>query len=171
MGAARLWRTLSSVFVLAVAVNYLWEMAQCPLFAESSDCGKFWHCFRASLGDGVLVLTILAAGWIALKRSDWFARPGTRGYAVMLAAGLLLGLLVEWVAVHLLGRWEYGPAMPLIPELEVGLVPIAQMVTLPPLVFALAALWIKRPRRRGRERRGAMQSRKPASDGGRGSRS
>jgi ABC-type uncharacterized transport system fused permease/ATPase subunit len=132
-------RTLITVFVVAVFLNYLWELAQAPLYVglERYNTAVFWHCFVASLGDGIMVLLIVAAGWIALRQSDWFFRPGVRGYLVILTAGFLLAVLVEWVAVHVLNCWEYTENMPKLPGLDIGLVPIAQMLVLPPLIFRI----------------------------------
>ena len=128
---------LISVFIVAVLVNYAWELAQTPLYVgmEYYNVGVFWHCFVASLGDGIMVLLIVGAGWIMLKRRDWFERPGIAGYVVMLTAGFLLALLVEWLGLHVLRRWEYSERMPLLPDLRIGVAPIAQMLFLPPLIF------------------------------------
>jgi hypothetical protein len=109
----------------------------------------WWHCFVASLGDGLLVLLIFAAGWAALQRQAWFMQPGGRGYLLMLAVGLVIGVSVEWAAVHVAGRWAYTAQMPLVPGLGVGLVPVAQMLVLPPLVFRVAAVWLGRRRTEG----------------------
>jgi hypothetical protein len=136
-------RTLISVFIVAVVLNYLWELAQAPLYVglESYKTTVFWHCFVASLGDAFMVLIIFAAGWITLQRWDWFDRPHVAGYLVMLAAGLILAVLVEWIAVHILGRWKYTEKMPIVPGLGIGLVPIAQMLILPPLIFRIVAVF------------------------------
>jgi hypothetical protein len=133
---------LISIFIVAVSLNYLWELAQAPLYVglEAYNAGVFWHCFVASLGDGIMVLLILAAGWITLRKPDWFVRPGVPGYLVMITTGLVLAVLVEWVAVHKLGRWVYAERMPTVPGMGIGLVPIAQMLILPPLVFRIAAV-------------------------------
>lgn len=130
---------LVRVFVVAVLVNYAWELAQAPLYVglDEYNLAVFWHCFVASLGDGVMVLLIVAAGGIALRRPDWFLDPGVLGYPVMITSGLILAVLVEWVAVHILSRWKYTDAMPQVPGLGMGLVPLAQMVLLPPLIFRL----------------------------------
>jgi hypothetical protein len=58
--------------------------------------------------------------------------------------GLVLGVTIEWVAVRVLQRWAYTARMPRVPGLDVRLVPVAQMLILPPLIFRLVAL------RRGR---------------------
>jgi hypothetical protein len=128
------------VFAVAVLVNYPWELGQAPLYVEMDDLRvALWHCFIAALGDGVLVLAIFVAGAMVFRRADWFVRPGLRGYGVMLAAGLVIGVLVEWLGLHFLRRWAYAPRMPLIPGLGIGLVPVAQMLLLPPLVFRIVA--------------------------------
>jgi hypothetical protein len=130
------------VFIVAALLNYLWELAQASLYVgmEDYNAGLLWHCFVASLGDGIMVLLIVAAGWIALRQPDWFLRPGLRGYLVTLTAGFVLAVLVEWVAVHILNRWEYTENMPKLPGLDIGLVPIAQMLILRPLIFRIAAM-------------------------------
>lgn len=61
------------------------------------------------------------------------------------AGGLGIGAAIEWVSVHLLERWTYGPQMPVVPGIALGVVPLLQMILLPLLIFWLAALW-SRPR-------------------------
>jgi len=127
------------VYAVAVAANYPWELAQSPLYEGTGDVGRmWWHCFVASLGDGLLVLLIWGAGFVALRRADWFVAPTVSGYVMTVAAGLAIAVAVEWLGLHVLRRWSYTPRMPLVPGLEVGLVPVAQMVILPPLVFLIA---------------------------------
>ena len=106
----------------------------------------WWHCFVASLGDGLLVLLIFAAGWAIWQRQDWFVQPGVPAYTVMLVAGLGIGISVEWIAVHVARRWAYNAHMPLVPGLGIGIVPILQMLVLPPLIFRLATMWHNRTR-------------------------
>jgi uncharacterized membrane protein YcjF (UPF0283 family) len=77
-----------------------------------TNAAVFWHCFVASLGDGVIVLLIVVVGWISFQRWEWFERPAVAGYLLMLLAGLILAVLVEWVGVHRLARWEYTDKMP-----------------------------------------------------------
>jgi hypothetical protein len=104
----------------------------------------WWHCLMASVGDGLLVLLIFLAGWLALHRRDWINRPGIRGYVLMLAVGLSTSVSVEWVAVHVMGEWAYTAQMPLVPGLGVGVMPVAQMLVLPPLIFRIVAVWRRR---------------------------
>jgi hypothetical protein len=129
-------RRLIWVFLVAVLVNYLWELAQMPLYTGLGDYSArvLWHCFVASLGDGIMVLLIIVAGWITLRRCDWFEQSGVLGYVVMVTAGFLLALIVEWLGLRVLRRWEYSERMPLVPALRVGVAPLAQMLFLPLLI-------------------------------------
>ncbi len=148
-GIAALSRRLSILFTVAVVINYPWELAQAPLYAGGNDLSAmWWHCFVASLGDGVLVLLIFAIGWLAWRRHDWFERPGARGYVLMLVSGLMIAVVVEWIAVHVLQRWAYLYAMPRLPGLDIGVVPIVQMLVLPPLIFRIVAATVSRARGR-----------------------
>ena len=137
------WGTLRSVFVVGVSLNYLWELAQAPLYAGlvAYTAAVFWHCFTASLGDGIMVLLIFLVGRILLHEWSWFERPGIPGYSIMFGTGLSLAVVVELVAVYLLERWQYTGAMPTLPGLRIGLVPIAQMLLLPPLIFRIVAVF------------------------------
>jgi hypothetical protein len=131
---------LVRLFVISVALNYPWEMGQAFLYLGMDySAATWWHCFVASLGDGVLVGVIYLSGRMVTGGSDWFIRPGRKAYAIMGASGLLIAVGVEWVAVHRLARWTYTEAMPLIPVLDIGWVPVLQMLILPALVFSVLA--------------------------------
>jgi hypothetical protein len=141
----QLGETVAAIFVVAVLGNYPWELAQAPLYmGMESFRAVWWHCFVASLGDGLLVLGIFAIGWLFLRRHTWFVHPGIQGYGIMVTTGLVIGITIEWIAVHLLGRWRYTAWMPRVPGLAVGLVPVLQMLMLPPLIFHLVARWQSR---------------------------
>lgn len=63
------WWTLATIFMVAVLFNYPWELVQSPLYVGMEGFSAvWWHCSVASLGDGVLVLLIFAAGWVMLRR-------------------------------------------------------------------------------------------------------
>ncbi|HEX9002692.1 MAG TPA: hypothetical protein VGB07_22490 [Blastocatellia bacterium] len=73
---------LLRLFVVAVLINYVWEIVQARLYVGMENFNLvWWHCGLAALGDGLLVLLIYAVGWGVLRRRDWFVRPGIAGYA------------------------------------------------------------------------------------------
>jgi hypothetical protein len=142
--------TLAGLFVVSVVLNYFWEIGQAFLFVGMNSWKNiWWHCFVASLGDGLMVWTIHAAGWISFRRSDWFVAPRLKGYGVMLVTGLIIAVAVEWLAVHVLQRWAYTADMPVLPMttgVTIGITPLLQMLMLPPVIFYIVALGAKKPR-------------------------
>ena len=148
-----LWWRVWAIFVLAVLFNYAWEMAQSPLYVgmSFSEFKVWWHCFKASLGDGLDVLLIFAVGWILLGKQDWYEKPGFKGYALILVMGLAISIGIELVAVYVLERWEYTEQMPLVPGLGVGISPVAQMVVLPAVTFYTVASWRKARARQNKD--------------------
>ncbi len=130
-----------ATFLVAVALNFLWEMSQSALFAPMGGTTRaVWRCLVASLGDGVIIIAVGAIGALLFRRLDWFVRPGSGGYVFMAIFGAVVAASIERWALST-GRWAYAVGMPLIPALNVGLVPVLQMVILPPLIFALAVRW------------------------------
>lgn len=62
----------------------------------------------------------------------------------MLLTGLVIAVGIEWLAVFIANWWAYTARMPLVPALNVGLVPVAQMLVLPPLIFRITTIWYGR---------------------------
>jgi hypothetical protein len=83
---------------------------------------------------------IVAAGWIILHQQNWFQQPVVSSYLVMLTTGVFIAVMVEWLGVRILRRWEYTEKMPMLPGLSIGLIPIAQMLFFPPLIFRIVAV-------------------------------
>lgn len=136
---------LALVFLLATTFNYPWELAQAPLYVGMDGFrAALSHCLLSSVGDGFLVLAIVVTGWFVLGESDWFTHPGAGGYLLMLAVGGFIAVSVEWAAVHIAERWSYTDRMPRVPGLDVGVLPIAQMLVLPPLILRTVRLILER---------------------------
>jgi hypothetical protein len=137
-------RLMPAVFLVAVALNYLWELAQGPLYeGVTDDPSEWWHCFVASLGDGILVCLIDALGCLVFQRRDWFYSGHRMRIPFLILAGIVVGVAVEWIGARVLRRWAYEPSMPLVPGLELGLVPVIQMTVLPAVVFLIVAAALK----------------------------
>jgi hypothetical protein len=136
------------MFAVAVVLNYVWEVAQMPLYVGQGDfLDVAAHCIIPSLGDGIIVLVIFGVGWLFLRRPDWSDRPAISGYALMLLCGFTLAVFIEWGAVVILGRWSYSANMPQLPSLGIGVTPILQMLILPPVIFKLT-VWLLNQRGR-----------------------
>lgn len=132
-------RRLAAIFAVAVPLNYAWELAQTPFYEAMESIAAIWrHCLRASLGDGLVVLFVHGAGWVVTGRVDWYERLSSRGYVAAAATGLAVAIAIEWLALST-GRWAYSSQMPLVPGMGVGVIPVAQLIVLPPLVFRAVA--------------------------------
>lgn len=127
--------------LFAFLLNYVWEMLQIPFYAGVAlmphwDAVLF--CTRATLGDaGIAVVAFwLVAGTTAAGRG-WALRPGRQQVIAFTAAGVGITLVLEIVFTRLWPRWTYSQMMPVLPVVDVGVVPILQWVVLPPLVVWL----------------------------------
>jgi hypothetical protein len=133
---------LTVLFGFAVVVNYPWERAQSSLYVLPGGAEVHWlMCAAASVADGLMVLLIFQIGRLVIGQRDWYLRPGIRGYAATLLSGAFISVTVEWIAIYGAHWWAYSPRMPVVPLLNVGLAPLAQMLVLPPLIFTLLAWW------------------------------
>jgi hypothetical protein len=138
-------RLQAQLFVLAVPLNLIWEIAQIKAydFPETSLMTDVIGCFVPTLGDGLMTLIIFWSGWAVFRDSQWILNPRLKGYLLMLAVGLLLAVIVEWNAFRT-GAWGYNEQMITTPILGVGLLPVLQMLLLPPVTAVLVQrIWKK----------------------------
>jgi hypothetical protein len=135
------------LFVISVVLNYIWETAQAPLFVSMDSFRAIgWHCFVASLGDGLLLWVIQGLGWATFGNLRWSSQPGLRQLVFILSTSLAISIVIEWFSVHVLHRWAYTDNMPRIPVLDVGLTPILQMLSLPPIIFFFTHKFLSLPK-------------------------
>jgi hypothetical protein len=124
---------------IAVGINFIWEMAQMPLYQDMpfDDPFSWWLCFRASIGDGVIVLAIWAIGAALYRRFAWFRPLRIGNIAVLLLSGAAIAVGIEVHAIST-GRWAYSELMPMLPVVDVGLSPVVQLLLLPFISMKLA---------------------------------
>ena len=101
----------------ALILNFVWEVAQLPLYAIfSSGTPKeiafaLAHC---TAGDVLIAVSSFLLGLIATRRADWpMSRPLLGGMVATLS-GLAYTAFSEWQNVYRAGSWSYAPAMPLL---------------------------------------------------------
>ena len=130
-----------NVVLFALLLHLPWEFWQVPFF-EGMASAPHWAavkvCTRAAAGDAliaVLAFLVVAAG---ARSRGWILRPSWRTVAAYVAVGLAVTAVIERVSTAW-GRWTYGEAMPIVPVLEVGLLPVLQWVVLP-----LLTIWFVR---------------------------
>lgn len=125
-----------ALIITAFLLHVIWENAQAPLFVGYQSFSQHLAiCLIGTLGDVVITLLTLALVWL-LKKDI----PSTKADFLALAIiGLMIAIAIEQNAL-LLDKWNYTSAMPLLPYLQVGLLPILQMTFLLPFSFYLAKL-------------------------------
>ena len=140
-------RKATALFAIAVVVNFVWEIGQSVLFAPMGSLAQgLWRCLAASAVDAVIVFGIVVVGLLVFRRIDWWlVRPRASGYALIVITGLTIATAIERRALQQ-GRWAYESGMPIVPGLDVGLLPLLQMAVLPPVIFYATAAWLRRPR-------------------------
>jgi hypothetical protein len=147
-GPRTLLTFFSALFIAAFGLNWLWEMAQMPAYAEMAH-SPWWEtvpaCTRATLGDVVFTFAIYGLGALAAGRLDWGLKPRWNVYATATILGAACAVAFEWWAVGS-GRWSYHARMPIVPVLHVGLWPLLQLTILVPAALGMAAWWTRRKR-------------------------
>ena len=140
------FRSGAVVFAVAVAINFVWEMAQSFLFAPMGNAWEgTWRCLRASVGDAVVIVGLFAIGCVLFRRRLWIVQSGVAAYVFLIVAGVSIAIAMESLAVRQ-GWWANRAQMPTLPGLGVGLVPLLQMAILPVVVLRLTAAWELRHR-------------------------
>lgn len=133
------------LFAVSVGINYIWEMLQMPLYEDMPfGAPSSWIlCFRASIGDGFIILFIWALGSAVFRSPSWFKPPTWRGTALLLLSGLFIAVGIELHALAT-GRWVYSALMLLLPVVEVGLSPVLQLLFLPFICMQVSNLAVRR---------------------------
>lgn len=129
--------------MISLPLNFAWEMLQMPAF-EGFPAGwlaMVGVCARAAVGDALIAVLLSGLGIFLFDGRRWFVPPRLSRYAVVVGAGFMLHLLIEWYSVHRLALWSYAPLHPIIPGLRVGLVPALQPLILLPVTFSLLSKW------------------------------
>ena len=95
-------------------------------------------CFRGALGDMIFMVVIYAALAFVHRNLFWVAEPAAYArsvtWVITVSLGFVLAVAFEWWALGT-GRWSYADSMPLLPGLGVGLVPVLQMIVIPPFTL------------------------------------
>jgi hypothetical protein len=125
----------ANVFLFAFLLNLPWELAQVPLFSGMPSA-EHWSavkvCGRATVGDTVIALVSFWAVAAATGKRGWILRPTVLQVSAFTANGVVITIVMEWLATRVLGRWTYAQAMPTI--VGIGVAPLVQWIVLPPLI-------------------------------------
>lgn len=124
-----------SLIFFAFLLNFVWEFLQVPFFQSLSrmphwEAVKF--CALATVGDAAIMLVAFWCIAVAARTRRWILNPDRQQLAGFVGLGVAMTIVLE-LSARSTGRWEYTDAMPVIPLLGVGLVPLLQWAILPML--------------------------------------
>ena len=124
------------VFAIAFVLNAAWEVSQASLYSgeRQSLLTTFLHCLPAILLDAIFTVSLYAV--LLRSRDCSFPQPTVLGLLLIGIIGGTTAVSVELLAL-LFGWWSYGASMPLVPRLDIGLLPVLQLGILTPLTFFL----------------------------------
>jgi hypothetical protein len=125
---------------LAFVFHFTWEMLQDPLYAglATQPHGDVRaQCLMATAGDVAITLTAFYLASLIARSRFWFLNAHRTPTIVWFAIGLLLTIALELYATRVIGRWSYGPLMPIVPILRIGLVPLLQWLLIPAALLFL----------------------------------
>ena len=131
-----------NVAIFALLLNFPWEFLQAPLFVGMA-AAPHWEatqiCAAAALSDAGLTLIGYWVVSICLRSRRWVKAPGAWSIVGFVGGLVVLNVGIEKVATEQFGIWRYAAAMPVVPVLRVGLLPLLQWLLLPP-----ATVWLVR---------------------------
>jgi hypothetical protein len=149
-------RVFARIAVIGLPVYLAEEVLQMPAYAPESTplAAAVLLCGAAAVGDVLILLALWAVATAAWRDATWFSPPRLVRYVMVVAGGIVINAVIEWVAVHRLGLWAYKPWQPMLPILGTGIFSMMQPVVVLPLVFYGAHRWTVRARQRFRDRHG-----------------
>lgn len=136
-------RFLMAVAVTSFVLNFVWELAQGPLYEGFEyDLKHISFCALASVADMLSVFILLFALGLIYKDVYWMQSWGLKRILLLILVGFFGALLPEvWHTAR--GDWAYADAMPRLPVSEVGISPVLQFTILPWLIFLICKKFIK----------------------------
>jgi len=135
-----------NLFMFAFLLNLPWELVQIPLFREMPTLAHLEgviRCARAAAGDGLIMLLAFWLVACVVGSRRWIAHPSAARLCGFIGIGLGITIAMEYWATAIAGRWEYADAMPKLPLLGTGLMPLLQWMLIPPLVVWLTRRQLK----------------------------
>lgn len=145
-------RELLKVFVVAFALNLVWENAQAPLYqGYVSFWQHFWICLPASLWDAGYITVVYLAIKFAYRAVGLIQKTpdqeesvfGITTMIIVVALGFVTAGYIELRALAQ-GRWTYTDVMPLVPIIHVGLTPFLQLALLSLLTYTIVTWYAQR---------------------------
>ena len=126
-----------NVAIFSALLNFPWELWQVPFYTNMPS-RPHWEaikvCMRATLGDALITLVCFWIVSLVYRSRMWIRDPHLREILILVSTGIAITALIEWLSTQVWDRWAYSDSMPMIPWVNVGLLPVLQWLIIPPLV-------------------------------------
>ncbi len=132
-------------FFFSFLIFGMWEWLQTPFFVDITDKINLivWYRVHCTIGD-IMILGFSIVIWSLFKKNNtWFFQPEKVDYFAVTLLGTTYTAYSEILNVVIRKSWGYSELMPLIPGTYIGIVPIIQWLTLPPLILYICARFIR----------------------------
>jgi len=128
-----------NIAVFSFLLNFVWEVLQTPFFVDISDEINtiIWYRFHCTLLDVVISLGCFWLVALISRSRTWFLNPTKVKLLLFVVFGVSYTIFSEIKNVSLNKWWGYSDLMPVIPYIEVGLVPLIQWVIVPLLLVSV----------------------------------
>lgn len=123
------------IALIAFLLNFIWEVGQGPLYEGFKyDARHISFCALASIVDMLMVLILLFGFGLLYHNVFWIKRLTIIKVSSLVVVGTVGAIIAEiWHTAR--GDWDYAEAMPIVPYVEMGLLPILQFAVLPLIIF------------------------------------
>jgi hypothetical protein len=134
---------LRRYIVFIVLVNFLWEIAQLPLYTiwQTGTVRELvFAVIHCTGGDVLIASASLLGALLLLGNCEWPNRRYAAVTALAVIAGVSYAIFSEWLNTAVRGSWAYSDLMPTVPVIGSGVSPLTQWLLVP----LAAALWARR---------------------------
>ena len=124
-------------------LSLAWEIAQLPLYTLWDEADPGYIAFavvHCTMGDILIGTVALALSLLLMRAGSPEQWPRTRIAVLTVIMTVAYTAVSEWINTVPLRSWEYSSLMPRLRlgEIELGLLPLAQWLLIPPLALWLA---------------------------------
>ncbi|HEY4500098.1 MAG TPA: hypothetical protein VJH70_03200 [Candidatus Paceibacterota bacterium] len=134
-------KVLLKIFFISFLLNFFWEVSQMGWYSDMgmgslANYNQFVKIhWLVSTKDTLMVMLVISLISLIIKNWSWTERVN-KIWLWLLVLPIWQGI-IEYHAVYIAHRWAYLDAMPLV--YGIGLLPLLQMLILPPLAVFLSS--------------------------------
>ena len=132
------------IFFLSFFINFFWEISQMVFFTHYEYLFKevYPHVIIPTIWDAIIIIIIYLLVSTINKNTWWInSNLSKKNIILSMMFWIIIAVSIEINAVYIVDKWWYSTYMPLI--FWIWVVPIIQMIILPPLIFLIINKLIK----------------------------